>query len=313
MIVSVTKASEIIRAGGLVAIPTETVYGLAADASNALAVQKTFNVKGRPADNPLIVHISSLNQVSDFASEFPDFAQKLAAEFWPGPLTIVLKKKNSVLDLVTAGLDTVALRMPNHPLALHLISMSGPVTAPSANRSGLPSPTRPAHVTDDFGPDFPVLDGGECTIGIESTVIDLSTENPVILRPGRISTEEISQRLSVAVDHTDETLSDLKKSPGTRYTHYKPRADVQWLPSGSEITLHQDELYIFHSGTHQTNSNNVIDFAGDFDALGRAIYDLYRTADRRNYTNIYIEPLPNPSDHPMIPPLLNRIQKSVSQ
>jgi len=142
MIVSVEKASEIIRGGGLVAIPTETVYGLAADASNAIAVQKTFNLKGRPADNPLIIHISSIDQVETFASDFPEYAKQLAERFWPGPLTMVLKRKPEVLDLVTAGLDTVALRMPDHPASLELITMSGPVTAPSAR---LPAQTDPVY------------------------------------------------------------------------------------------------------------------------------------------------------------------------
>jgi tRNA threonylcarbamoyl adenosine modification protein (Sua5/YciO/YrdC/YwlC family) len=198
MIVSAQQAAELIQAGQVVALPTETVYGLAADASNILAVEKIFELKQRPADNPLIVHLADAEQISTFSDFHSDELSRLIERFWPGPLTLILPKKSNVLDIITAGLDTVALRMPNHPSTLSVIRLSGPLAAPSANRSGRPSPTRPEHVIDDFGSDLPVVDGGSCTIGLESTVLDISGEDPAILRPGKITAEEISTYESLA-------------------------------------------------------------------------------------------------------------------
>jgi L-threonylcarbamoyladenylate synthase len=171
---SFQKAVELIRAGDVVAIPTETVYGLAADAFNISAVKKTFEVKGRPPDNPLIVHISRTEQLDEIADEIPEDAFKLAETFWPGPLTLVLKKKPIVPDIVTGGLNTVAVRMPDHPLTRKLIEQTGPLTAPSANRSGRPSPTRPEHIREDFGSTVHILEGGSAKLGLESTVLDMS-------------------------------------------------------------------------------------------------------------------------------------------
>lgn len=313
MIVTVPEATEMIRRGEVVAIPTETVYGLAADAENSLAVRKIFELKGRPSDNPLIVHLSSLDQISRFTDfDSPDL-YRLTDAFWPGPLTLIVPRKESVLDIVTASLDSVALRMPSHPDALNIIKQTGPVTAPSANRSGRPSPTKPEHIFADFGDDLPVVDGGECTIGIESTVLDLTSVTPAILRPGKYSADEIGDLLSKKVTLSQANSDQLAKSPGTRYTHYKPDADVKWM---TEIHLNRPSdsaLYIYHSGKAGIQNPNVIDFNQDYSALGKALYDLYRTADAKKYTTIYIEPLPRQGKHPLIPALQNRIERSAGQ
>ncbi|MEX0894887.1 MAG: L-threonylcarbamoyladenylate synthase, partial [Balneolaceae bacterium] len=166
------EAVALIQRGEVVAFPTETVYGLGADAHNPEAIQKIFKVKGRPADNPLIIHLANLQEVAEFALEVPKPARQLMEKCWPGPLTLIFKKKPGVPDTATAGLPTVALRIPDHPVALELLRQTGPLAAPSANRSGSPSPTKAEHVRRDFGDDFPVLDGGMSNIGLESTVLD---------------------------------------------------------------------------------------------------------------------------------------------
>ncbi len=308
MKIELNKACELIKEGELVAIPTETVYGLAADAKNALAVQKIFDTKGRPADNPLIVHISSLKQMEDFSNDIPDDAYILAEHFWPGPLTLVLKRKNEVLDIVTAGLDTVAIRMPDHPLALKLINQTGPVTAPSANRSGKPSPTKVEHIVQDYGDSLPCLDGGPTNIGIESTVLDISEKPYRLLRPGNISSEEISERLGVEIKKAERS----RRSPGTRHTHYKPTATVRWMKDVGLTKLHPNALYIFHSIEIETIPKNAIHFQGDYSRLARSLYDLYRTADLENMDFIYIESFSNLPETPIISALFNRIEHSVS-
>lgn len=313
MIVSVKKAAGLILRGDVVAIPTETVYGLAADAGNALAIKKTFELKGRPADNPLIVHISSTDEIANFSDFNSPGIQRLTDEFWPGPLTIILPRKNSVMDFITAGMDSVALRMPNHKETLALLKQCGPVTAPSANRSGRPSPTRPRHVMDDLGEDFPVVDGGECEIGIESTVLDLTSETPAILRPGKISAEELSDVISKKVVSEPKQMSQARKSPGTQYTHYKPSAEVLWMPDEAKTSLDNNTLYIFHSGSVTHSEPNVIDFNGDYDALAKSLYDLYRTADLKNRARIYIQPLPSDSKIPIVKALHNRIERSADK
>jgi len=185
MIIDVQKAAEILRSEDVVALPTETVYGLAADASSIIALKKVFDLKQRPADNPLIVHVAGISQAHTLADTGTNDFLLLANEFWPGPLTLVLPKKPGVLDIITAGLETVAIRMPDHPKTLAVIEKSGPVAAPSANRSGKPSPTRPEHVLDDFGDDLPVVDGGTCSVGLESTVLDLSGSTPPFSVPAK--------------------------------------------------------------------------------------------------------------------------------
>ena len=223
-------AAKLIREGKLVAFPTETVYGLGADALNERAVRRIFEAKGRPADNPLILHIAKFSQVYELAREVPEEAKVLVERFWPGPLTIVLPRKDVVPDVTTGGLDTVAIRMPANEIALKLIELSGkPIAAPSANISGKPSPTSAEHVADDFyGKIECIIDGGETRIGVESTVIDLTEHPPVLLRPGGLPLEEIEKVIGKVRIHPAVfgKKVDTPKSPGMKYKHYAPNAEV---------------------------------------------------------------------------------------
>jgi L-threonylcarbamoyladenylate synthase len=225
----IKQAATLIRQGGLVAFPTETVYGLGADGLNSKAVKKIFAAKGRPADNPLILHVADFKDVWRLACQVDEKAEKLMSAFWPGPLTLVLPKEKTIPAEVTAGLDTVAIRMPRHPVALALIKESGvPLAAPSANRSGYPSPTTGRHVYADLGGRIDaVLESGPTGVGLESTVLDLSGAVPVILRPGGVTYEKLTAVLDTV--RMDPGLSDPQqkpKSPGMKYTHYSPRAEV---------------------------------------------------------------------------------------
>lgn len=228
----ILEAAEFLRNGELVAVPTETVYGLAANALNPEAVANIFKAKGRPQDNPLIVHIAHLDEIDPLVKNFDDRAKKLAEAFWPGPLTIILPKSDKIPQEVSAGLDTVAIRMPSHPVAREIIEKCGyPLAAPSANTSGKPSPTTAQHVMNDMnGKIAAVVDGGACSVGVESTVITLVGETPRILRPGGITPEQLRSVLGkVDIDKAVfKALEDGQKvlSPGMKYKHYSPNAKV---------------------------------------------------------------------------------------
>ncbi len=303
-----SKYIQLIKSGEVVAFPTETVYGLGADAWNPTAIQKVFEVKGRPSDNPLIVHISDSEQVSDFASEIPDTARKLMDAFWPGPLSMVLKKKPEVLDAVTAGLNTVAIRMPDHHLALEFIAQTGPLVAPSANTSGKPSPTKAEHVRQDFGIDFPVIDGEASKIGLESTVIDLTQSIPAILRPGSISRKQIEEALGTEVEESFFHHTEKPRSPGQKYSHYKPNAEVRWLKEGEEPTS-PTSLYLLISGSH--SGSNIVDYNDDLNRLASELYDRFRQADIEGFNEVVIE-LFTDNEKGISSALLNRIRKSLS-
>lgn len=224
------QPSDCLRAGGLVAFPTETVYGLGADALNPSAASRIYTAKGRPSDNPLIVHISKVEDMENLAYT-NELAYTLAEAFWPGPLTMILPKKQIVPDETTGGLDTVAIRMPAHPAALELIRQSGVyVAAPSANISGRPSPTKASHVVEDMDGRIEfIIDGGPVGIGIESTIVDLSVEMPVILRPGFITRKMLEEmigevKMDAALEKPQEGLPP--KAPGMKYTHYAPRGEL---------------------------------------------------------------------------------------
>ena len=209
------KANALLKKGELISIPTETVYGLAADASNPNAVRKIFTTKGRPSGHPLIIHVSSIERAKEWCFWTPQ-AQALAQDFWPGPLTLILKKKPHVPDEVTGGLQSVGIRVPNHPLTLELLNLfGGALAAPSANRFGRVSPTTAAHVQEEFHNEIFVLDGGPCTIGVESSIVDLYA-GPAFLRPGAISKEEIEQRIGSLGSSSTPT-------PGTLKAHYAPK------------------------------------------------------------------------------------------
>lgn len=225
------EAGEIIKAGGLVAFPTETVYGLGGDALNPASAKKIYEAKGRPSDNPLIVHISAMEALPYIVEEVPETAKKLASLFWPGPLTMILKKSDHVPRETTGGLDTVAVRMPVHDAALEFITAAGGyVAAPSANRSGRPSPTTADYVVEDMeGRIEMILDGGQATLGLESTIVDLTVEPPMILRPGFVTEEMLTVALGKVTK--DETLlredsGQAPKAPGMKYRHYAPKGEL---------------------------------------------------------------------------------------
>lgn len=228
----IREAGEILKSGGLVAFPTETVYGLGGDALKEDAARKIYSAKGRPSDNPLIVHIADIGALDELASEIPECAYKLAEAFWPGPLTMIFKKKDIVPYGTTGGLDTVAIRMPSHPVAHRLIKDSGVyIAAPSANLSGRPSPTRAEHVIEDMdGRIDMIIDGGAIEIGIESTIVDVTCEVPMILRPGYVTADMIKEVLGdVCFDETVLAHSVVKgkpKAPGMKYRHYAPKAEL---------------------------------------------------------------------------------------
>lgn len=234
------EAAEIIKSGGIIAIPTETVYGLAASVYNTGAIKKIFEAKGRPSDNPLIVHISDIDQVYDLVSEFPENAKKLAEKFWPGPLTMIMPKSSKVPDEVTGGMNSVAIRYPAHEVARKVIEKSGvPLVAPSANLSGKPSPTKFEHVSEDlYGKVDAIVDGGECKVGLESTVISLLSDVPKILRPGKVSAEDIKKVVGfVEIDKAVlEKLEEGQKvlSPGMKYKHYAPQTQVVMVVGDSK-------------------------------------------------------------------------------
>ncbi len=233
----ILTATEVLRRGGLVAFPTETVYGLGADALNADAVKQIFVAKGRPLDNPIIVHIASVADLKALTSHVPERASLIIDRFWPGPLTLILRKSPDVPDDVTGGLDTVAVRMPQNKIALALIKALGhPIAAPSANLSGRPSGTTAGHVLQDFaGKIDMILDGGPVAVGLESTVLDLSREPPAILRPGAVTQEDLEPLLGrVAMGRG---LEGKKRSPGTRYRHYSPRARVTLVEPGDRTAI----------------------------------------------------------------------------
>ena len=229
MSLSIKEAAGIIRAGGLVAFPTETVYGLGANALDAAAVKKIFELKGRPETSPLIVHVASIEMARTIVAEWPPLAEELARQWWPGPLTLVLRKHDSCPVNVTAGLPTVGVRMPNHPVALALIKEAGvPIAAPSANRFTSLSPTTADHVRAAFGDALPVLDGGPCTVGIESTVVAIEGDKLKLLRPGMISLSEVEQ----VVAHV---AGAAHPSPGMHEKHYSPRTRLILVRGASEL------------------------------------------------------------------------------
>jgi L-threonylcarbamoyladenylate synthase len=235
---AIAQAAQALRDGQLVGMPTETVYGLAANASDDAAVARIFVAKGRPADHPLIVHVASVDQVPLFAAQVPDFAHRLLAAFWPGPLTLILPRQPGVAMASAGGQDSVGLRCPAHPVAQALLKAClalgvQAVSAPSANRFGRVSPTTAAHVQSELGPDLLILDGGECDVGIESTIIDCTRGEPVLLRPGQITRAQIEATCGRAVRGKDAPQVVMNqpapRASGTLESHYAPRAKVRLM------------------------------------------------------------------------------------
>jgi L-threonylcarbamoyladenylate synthase len=315
-----SQCVHLIQRGEVVAFPTETVYGLGADASNPGAVRKVFETKGRPSDNPLIVHISNRDQLKDLVTGISETIERLMDHCWPGPLTLVLPKQPQVLDAVTAGLDTVAVRMPKHKLALAFIEETGPLVAPSANTSGRPSPTKAQHVRDDFGDQVSVLDGGPCQIGLESTVLDVSQEPYTILRPGFYGSKELSRLAGVPVqgyDHAQSADSKTPKSPGTKYTHYTPHATVRWMDPTETAQASDQVLYLLHAPNEEDAEvdapQNIIRF-GDIPQMAAELFDRFRQADHDGYSEVAIQPFDKKEQGlALVDALLNRIGKAIGE
>jgi L-threonylcarbamoyladenylate synthase len=233
----ISGAATVLRNGGLLGLPTETVYGLAANAEDATAVARIYQTKGRPSGHPVIVHIGSVEQLDQWAHDIPDYARALAAAYWPGPLTLVLPRTDRAADFITGGQDTVGIRIPNHPVALAVLQeFGGGLAAPSANQFGAVSPTSALHVFNDLGDRLDpsrdaIIDGGECEVGIESTIIDCTSDRPRILRSGAITQTDIENTTGLSVDDIDASI----KAPGTLASHYAPDAKVVVLDSMNEI------------------------------------------------------------------------------
>ena len=307
-------ASDLLRSGQLVAFPTETVYGLGADALTPEAVAKIFAAKGRPADNPLIMHIWSVDQLEGLC-RIPPLAEKLMAAFWPGPLTLLMPRTDRVPDMVTAGLPTVAVRMPSHPVAQALLRKAGvPIAAPSANRSGKPSPTTAAHVLSDMDGRIPlILDGGACDVGLESTVLDTCHGTPCVLRPGGITREMLETVLGTEVSVAGSILQPLKPgeqalSPGMRYRHYAPEGQVT-LVTGEEKEVLDALRLLFHTSETAGRRSCVLCFHEHLEALegcnphdlglrsqpetvAQRLFDTLRRLDQEGFEAIFSEVLP---------------------
>ena len=269
---SIAEAAKIIREGGVIGMPTETVYGLGADALNEQAVLSIFEAKNRPADNPLIVHVASLEEIATLVREIPESAKLLMEAFWPGPMTLILPKAACIPNAVSAGLDTVGIRMPDSDAARALIRVSGrPIAAPSANRSGKPSPTTAQHVLEDMDGRIPmILDGGECEVGVESSVIDVTGETPIILRPGGITPEMVRQVLG-ACEVDEHVMSPLKegeivRSPGMKHRHYSPEAKTV-IYEGSAKSVIEAIIRHYDEAAAQGEKPCILGFdEHDFDA-----------------------------------------------
>ena len=297
----IEQAAQIIKKGGLVAMPTETVYGLAANALDGKAVAKIFKAKGRPMDNPLIVHISDISQIYRLVSEFPEKAKILAEKFWAGPLTIILPKSNIIPDEVSAGLDTVAVRFPSNKIAQKLISLSMPLAAPSANLSGSPSPTNARHVCDDMnGRIDAIIDGGECEVGVESTVITLATDVPRLLRPGGITVEQLREAIGeVVID--DAVLNPLRSgekaaSPGMKYKHYAPKAHIILIEGSDEDFIKYVNArkadgiaaLCYDEDTERLEVPNIpIGHADDYEMQSHKLFSSLRNADEQGFETVY--------------------------
>ena len=300
---AVEQATELLRKGETVAIPTETVYGLAANAFDEAAIEKIFKAKGRPQDNPLIVHISDLSQLESVVLKTGDIHRKLAEAFWPGPLTIIFPKGKDVPECVTAGLDSVAVRMPAHKVAREIIRKSGlPLAAPSANISGKPSTTRAKHVFDDLNGKIPlIIDGGDCEVGVESTVVSVKANTITVLRPGGITVEMLKDALPEAeISVSDAVMRPLEKgeaapSPGMRHKHYSPIAKVI-LCNGDEekivtfVNSHVGENAVFIGAEDICSKVNIDKFVFSQGADGEAkyIFDFLRRADENGYNTVMV-------------------------
>ena len=323
---ALSEAAALIRCGGLVAFPTETVYGLGANALDEIACAGIFAAKQRPADNPLIIHISDMSMMSDLC-EIPPEAKKLMEAFWPGALTIVMPKKAKVPDIVSAGLETVAIRLPANPIARELIKASNtPIAAPSANLSGSPSPTQAEHVIEDFDGKIPlIIDGGAVDIGLESTVVDATEGKVMILRPGMISAEKLSDVLGYEVEYVkaNESEGAAPKSPGMKHKHYSPKADLQLANSVEEVEKLRGEvlrksgeeplcIVVEKEGQNFNSEMNTLKIAkhDDLETYARNLFATLRYADSKNHKSIIIQTVPEKG---LGVAIMNRLKRAALQ
>lgn len=323
----IQEAASILKEGGLVAFPTETVYGLGAMATNESAVKKVYQAKGRPSDNPLIVHIDSINDLTPFVENISSTSQKLMNYFWPGPLTMIFKIKEGTLSKsVTGGLDTCAFRMPDKQMTRELIRLSGPLVGPSANTSGKPSPTTAEHVYHDVhGRIEAILDGGASSVGVESTVVDLSDESQVvILRPGKISRSDLEKVVDIPVVYDKHLVgeSEIPKAPGMKYKHYAPDVPVVIVKRpedfaqaisyyhGKHIALLASQEIINQCGKHVAGAY-VLSQKRDVEAAANQLFAGLRALDDSKYDVILAEGYSSESG--IGTAYMNRLQKSAGK
>ena len=301
--VDVEQAAAILRRGGLLGIPTETVYGLGANGLDTEAVAHIFEAKGRPQDNPLILHVPSAEWLERYCQHIPDAAYTLAERFWPGPLTMILERKPVVPDVVTAGLDTVGMRCPAHPVCRAIIAAAGvPVAAPSGNTSGRPSPTNMADMLEDMeGKIDGIVDGGPCSVGVESTIIDLTEQPPRLLRPGGVTLEELRDALGeVAVDPAVTRLmgaGEHPRAPGMKYRHYAPKAPVTVVKGDAAATAAYIQAHLGegegvvcfdeYAGLYAGHIVEKLGPAADKAAQARNVFDALRAFDETDVTAIW--------------------------
>lgn len=319
-----------LREGKLVAFPTETVYGLGANAFDATASARIYEAKGRPSDNPLIVHIAEVGALEELAAKVPEAAYRLAAAFWPGPLTIILKKSEKVPKTTTGGLDTVAIRMPSHPVAAALIRRSGVyVAAPSANASGRPSTTKAEHVIEDLdGKIDVIIDGGASEIGLESTIVDLTGDVPLILRPGYISAEQLAEvlgevRFDEAVLKRSASENIVARAPGMKYRHYAPKAPLYIVEGKSEEVIRYINAESVKNAaegritgilaTEETKkyyTGGMVFCVGEranAESIAAGLFDTLRSFDETGVSVIYSESF---ADNPLGTAIMNRLLKA---
>ncbi len=322
------KAAEIIKQGGLVAFPTETVYGLGGNGLEPEAAKKIYAAKGRPSDNPLILHISELSQLRPLVREIPPSAEKLISHFWPGPLTLIFKKADIVPFETTGGLDTVAVRFPENSIAREFISACGvPIAAPSANSSGRPSPTRASHVEYDLnGKIDMIIDGGHCEFGLESTIVDISSDKPCLLRPGSITVEMLKDVLGeIAIDKAVLTKlenGESPKAPGMKYTHYSPSARVIIVRGDSEKVIAKINELISKTdkglktgviASEETKDRYIADetlVIGSIkkpEEIAANLFKMLRKCDHHNIDTVFAEGLP---ENELGLAIMNRLKKA---
>ncbi len=335
-VISAQEAIRQLRDGKVVAIPTETVYGLAASVGHPDALASIYTLKGRPKDNPMILHGASVEQLLPFVEGWSQVHQACADAFWPGPLTLILRASKQVPTIVTAGLDTVAIRVPNHPLALEILEHTGPLAAPSANLSGSPSATKASHVVDDFGDAVAVVDGDQAAIGLESTVVwaagneegnemdNGASSEWRVLRPGVIGADEIGDVAGVVVAGVScQKDNEAPISPGTKYRHYTPKAEVRWMDVETAKALEElgqgttlqlitvtKETNLWAKALQKRRSTLNHLHANSFQELAVNLYKWFRWADHHQNECIYIESF-TPSS-PLEESIHNRVNKAIS-